>query len=126
MRRQIIRLVPWITGLALAVGVTWIDQAWAYEAWVTNQEDHTVIVIDTETNKVIDTITPGGKKPHNIAFSPDGVHAFIANAASNDVSMVDVKTRKLVATLPAGTKPTVLPSLRMAGSSGWRTRDPTM
>lgn len=81
MKRGFVRLVLWITGLALVAGVTsWVSQAWAYEAWVTNQEDHTVIVIDTETNKVIDTFTPGGKKPHNIAFSPDGAYAFIANA----------------------------------------------
>jgi YVTN family beta-propeller protein len=57
--------------------------------WVTNQEDHTITVIDTETNKVIATITPGGKKPHNVAFSHDGAYAFVANVGTNDVNMIE-------------------------------------
>ena len=126
MGRRVVKLAPWITGLALVVGVTWIGQAHAYEAWVTNQEDHTVTVIDTETNTVIDTITPGGKKPHNVAFSPDGAHAFVANVASNDVNMIETKTRKVIATFPPGSGRMALPLPPMVSSSGWRTRDQTM
>ncbi|MGH2671073.1 MAG: hypothetical protein ACRDH5_18510, partial [bacterium] len=49
-----------VVGLAVlvsAIAFTWIAQGWAYEVWVTNQDDHTVSVIDTQTNKVLDTIT---------------------------------------------------------------------
>jgi YVTN family beta-propeller protein len=60
-----------IAVIAFLTALTSIAQGWAYEVWVTNQDDHTVSIIDTETNKVIATITPGGKKPHNVAFSHD-------------------------------------------------------
>ena len=76
----------------------------AAEVWVTNRGDDTVTVIDTETNKVVDTITPGGKKPHGIVFTPGGAYAFVANVGTNDVNMIETKTRKVVETFPVGTK----------------------
>ncbi|HLC20785.1 MAG TPA: hypothetical protein VJM10_01585, partial [Candidatus Methylomirabilis sp.] len=104
MRRRNGKLVARITGTVIAVGLAWISQGWAFEVWVTNQEDHTVTVIDTQTNTVLDTITPGGKKPHNVAFSPDGAYAFVANVGTNDVNMIETKTRRTIDTFPAGTR----------------------
>ena len=45
MRRRNVKLVARISGIVIAVGLTWIGQGWAFEVWVTNQDDHTVTVI---------------------------------------------------------------------------------
>ncbi|MFQ5802419.1 MAG: YncE family protein, partial [Candidatus Methylomirabilales bacterium] len=75
----------------------------AHEIWVANQGINKVQVIGVTKQKVIAEISVG-KKPHNLAFSPDGKYAYVANVGSNDVSVIETATRKVVATIPAGAK----------------------
>lgn len=62
-------------------------------ALVTNNEDHTVSVIDTETFEITNTIQTG-KGPHGFRISSDDQFAYIANMAENTVSVVNLQTFK--------------------------------
>ena len=51
--------------------------------FVTNERDGTISVIDGSTDKVIDTITTGGR-PRGIRISSDGKRAYVAVSAPFD------------------------------------------
>ena len=55
-------------------------------AYITNQYDNTVSVINTVTNTVTATI-PVGNTPIGIAINPAGTRAFVANSVSGNVSV---------------------------------------
>jgi YVTN family beta-propeller protein len=57
-------------------------------AYITNNIDGTVSVIDTATNMVMTTLTVGSA-PEGVAVTPDGRHAYVANEGSNNVSVID-------------------------------------
>jgi YVTN family beta-propeller protein len=46
-----------------------------------------------------------GKRPWNLALSPDGSRLYTANGVSNDVSVVDTRSGKVLRTIAAGTGP---------------------
>ncbi|MDD9377218.1 hypothetical protein M8Z33_11130 [Streptomyces sp. ZAF1911] len=56
-------------------------------AYVTNQGEDSMSVIDTSTNKVTDTISVAG--PTRIALTPDGRHAWITQYCCGTVSVID-------------------------------------
>ena len=79
---------------------------WMY---VTNQLENTVSVIDTTTNKVIDTNpnTPDeidpirvGDGPTGIAYDPVNKRMYVTNGARVSVSVIDTTTNKVVDTNP--------------------------
>jgi YVTN family beta-propeller protein len=76
----------------------------AENAYITNEGDNTVSVIDTKTDKVIRTI-PVGSEPYGVAASRDGRKVYVANSASNTVSVINTATNKVRATIPVGTGP---------------------
>ncbi len=55
----------------------------------------TVSVIDTVTNRVIDTVEVGGN-PSAVAITPDGLRAYVANQRSGTVSVIDTATNEIV------------------------------
>ena len=63
-----------------------------------------VVVIDTETNKVVGTITdtPG---VHGFALAPELGRGFSSNGQENKVSVVDLKTLKTLEKVPTGANP---------------------
>jgi YVTN family beta-propeller protein len=87
-----------------------------YFAYVVNQTDATVSVIDTATNTVVATV-PVGSNPQSVAVTPDGTYAYVVNSASNtspfcpfgsnpgSVSVVSTLTNTVVATIPLGDAP---------------------
>ncbi|MBI5198847.1 MAG: YncE family protein [Nitrospirae bacterium] len=74
--------------------------AHAGEVYVTNQQDNSVSIIDTDTKKVLETVKIDGWFPHNIVFTPDGLEAWIANLGSANVSILDTIKRNTKLTLP--------------------------
>ncbi|MGN6253590.1 MAG: beta-propeller fold lactonase family protein [Solirubrobacterales bacterium] len=74
-------------------------------AYVANDENNTVVVIDTATRQVVGAPIPVGEDPINIAFTPDGSRAYVTNDESNDVSVIDTAARQVVATIPVGEEP---------------------
>jgi YVTN family beta-propeller protein len=63
-----------------------------------------VVVIDTQTNKVVGDIpdTPG---VHGVAIAADLGKGFVSNGRGNTSSMFDVKTLKLIQKIPTGENP---------------------
>jgi YVTN family beta-propeller protein len=72
--------------------------------FVTNGKDGTVSVIDTTTNEIIATI-PVGKRPWNMAITPDGKKLYVANGRSNSVSVIDAIELKTIGEIPVGDTP---------------------
>ncbi len=61
----------------------------------------TAAVLDGATGNVLATI-PTGVQPEDVAFTPEGRHAFITNSGSATVTIVDTRTRTVVSTVEVG------------------------
>ncbi len=63
-----------------------------------------VVVIDTQTNKVVGDIpdTPG---VHGVAIAADLGRGFVSNGRGNNSSIVDLKTLKLIQKVETGENP---------------------
>ncbi len=76
-------------------------------AYIANNGDGTVSVINTNTNKVINTITSGfGSFITGVAASPDGSLVYIINEFSSSVAVVSTALNSVIATIPVGSYPT--------------------
>jgi YVTN family beta-propeller protein len=73
-------------------------------AYVANNGDNTVSVINTATNSVTTTI-PGSDAAEYVVVSPGGAHAYIGYFHGG-VSVVNTATNAVVSTVPAGNVPT--------------------
>jgi YVTN family beta-propeller protein len=67
-------------------------------AYVVNDLNNTVSVIDTSTNTVTATI-PVGKGPFGVVFSPDGTRAYVTNQGDNTISVIDTASNTVLATI---------------------------
>jgi YVTN family beta-propeller protein len=72
--------------------------------YVSNGKDGSVSVIDTATNAVVATV-PVGKRPWNMAITPDGAKLYVANGRSNSVSVIDTAANKVIREIPVGALP---------------------
>jgi YVTN family beta-propeller protein len=63
-----------------------------------------VSAIDTVTNEIIATI-PVGKRPWNMAITPDSKKLYVANGRSNSVSVIDAIELKAIGEIPVGDTP---------------------
>lgn len=73
-------------------------------AYVTNEKDNTVSVIDMDSLEVVDTLEVG-MRPRGITFSRDHSQLYICASDSDAVQVMDMATKKLVANLPSGADP---------------------
>ena len=79
-------------GLVLAAGSAAAATA-GPTAWVSNERDNTVSVLDVGTMSLIDTI-PVGKRPRGIVFSPDYRTLYVCASDDDTVQVLDVASRK--------------------------------
>src|SRR5262245_63598039 len=75
-----------------------------YRAFVTNENDGTISVLDTRSGKVETTVSVG-KRPRGIGFTPDRSQVYVALGEENVIAVVDTKTLQVVKKLPAGSDP---------------------
>ena len=73
-------------------------------AYISNQADDTVSVINTATNTVTRTI-PVGNAPLGVAVSLDGTRVYVANIDDGTVSVIDGATNSIVTTVSVGGQP---------------------
>ena len=82
------------------------------KAYVVNQGDSSVSVINTATNTVSTTITTGiGYSPYDVAISPDGLHAYVTDAdpdltnpivLESRVTIIDTASDSVATSIPLG------------------------
>lgn len=85
--------------LALASG-----QAMAATAWVSNEKDNNLSLIDLQTLEVTETL-PVGQRPRGLLLSHDHKLLYICASDSDRVQVMDVATRKIIKELPSGKDP---------------------
>ncbi|MGB8900431.1 MAG: beta-propeller fold lactonase family protein [Methylocella sp.] len=90
--------------LAMGLGLMARPAEAAPFAYVVNNGNNTVSVIDTAGNTVVTTI-PVGLNPEWLAVTPDGTHVYVTNGSSNDVSVIRTATNTVVKTIPVGSGP---------------------
>ena len=72
--------------------------------FVIAQEGNALLVIDTQTNKVIDKIAVG-ENPHSVIIKNDGNTAFVSNQWADNIFEIDLSLSKVVDTLKTGSGP---------------------
>lgn len=81
--------------------------ALAYTAFVTNEKDNSVSVIDTEKMEVTKTFKVG-QRPRGVILSKDAKWLIVCTSDENLIQVYDTKTYELVKTLPSGPDPELL------------------
>ena len=78
-------------------------------AYVTNEKDDNISVIDIEQQKVIREIAVG-QRPRGIIFNHDQSLAYICASDSDRIQILDLATEEIVGELPSGEDPEILPT----------------
>ena len=77
---------------------------WANKAFVSNERDNTISVIDTDSWEVIHQFN-GGNRPRGITLSPDGTKLYVCASDDNLVRVFDTETYEELPSLPSGPDP---------------------
>jgi len=76
----------------------------AYTAYVTNERDDTMSVIDLDQMKTVKTV-PVGQRPRGITITKDGSEILICASDDDTIQIVDTKTLRIIGNLPSGPDP---------------------
>lgn len=90
----------------LALLELWVSSPFAYaqaRAYVTNNGDNTVSIIDISSNSVVDTVRVGSG-PEGVAITPDGTRAYVANDGGA-VWVLDTSNNAVLAKVTVGGDP---------------------
>lgn len=79
-------------------------QALQGTAWVANEADNSITVIDAATNAVVTTLI-GIEGPHNIQVAPDGASVWAVSGHEALAVMIDPATYRVHGTVPTGEEP---------------------
>ena len=90
--------------LLLFVSILYSSSADASKAYITNEKDNTLSVIDINKRKVIKTVDIG-QRPRGITMTKDGKLLLICASDDDRVEVRDAKTLKLKYHLPSGPDP---------------------
>jgi YVTN family beta-propeller protein len=72
--------------------------------YVVAQESNSLLVVDAESNKVINKINVG-LEPHSVILSKDGQKAYVSNEWADNVSVINLSESKVTDTLKTGNGP---------------------
>ena len=104
MRRPLFHralIYPSLLSGALALASS---HAMAATAWVSNEKDNSLSLIDMQTLEVTETL-PVGQRPRGLLLSHDSKLLYICASDSDRVQVMDVATRKIIKELPSGKDP---------------------
>jgi YVTN family beta-propeller protein len=99
-RCRVSMLVSVLLGLLFALPLS----ASTARVYVTNSAGNTIDVVDSATNKVVQTIK-GIEVPHGVNFSPDGKKVYISNEAEAVLDVVDRETGQIIKAIPLSGHP---------------------
>lgn len=74
------------------------------ELWVGQNADGKITIIDTATNKIIDSVQTGGV-PIRVKFTPDGKRVLVSSAQSGELIVLDALARKEIKRIAVGEVP---------------------
>ena len=89
-----------LTTLALLLSLP----ALADTAFVTNERDNTISVVDLNAMKTVKTV-PVGQRPRGITLTKDGKYILVCASDDDTIQMIDTKTLRIVGDLPSGPDP---------------------
>jgi YVTN family beta-propeller protein len=72
--------------------------------YVVAQESNAILVVDTESKKVLNKISVGNQ-PHSVILSKDGRKAYVSNQWSDNVFVIDLSAARVTDTLKTGNGP---------------------
>lgn len=78
--------------------------AFAEMAYVSNEKDDTISIIDLDTMEVTETLEVG-ERPRGILFSKDYSKLYICASDSDTVQVMDLATKQIIKELPSGEDP---------------------
>lgn len=78
-----------------------------WQAYVSNNDDNSISIIDTATQLVTHT-TAVGTQPRAIAITPDGSQIYTANSGSGTVSAINAATNLVSASVTVGNQPSCI------------------
>jgi PQQ-dependent catabolism-associated beta-propeller protein len=81
-----------------------MSDASAYLAYISNEKDNTVSVVDLDKLEVVRTY-PVGQRPRGITMTNDGKYVLLCASDDDAVQVIDAKTDQVVKTLPSGPDP---------------------
>lgn len=93
--------LPFIHGASTGATASTQIQTLAYVASTCNGK---VLVFDTTTNTIVDTVSVG-IAPFFVAVSPDAKRVYVSNRGSHTVSVIDAATREVVSTIATAQVP---------------------
>src|ERR1700755_2608559 len=76
----------------------------AYTAYVTNERDNSISVIDLDQMKTVKTV-PVGQRPRGITITKDGAEILVCASDNTTIQIIDTKTLRIIGTLPSGPDP---------------------
>src|SRR5690606_8384166 len=95
------------TPLAATLGsalLLFAGQALAATAYVSNEKDNSISVIDLDSLEVTASLEVGAR-PRGLALSSDNKLLYICASDSDTVQVMDLATRKFIKELPSGADP---------------------
>ncbi len=72
--------------------------------YIVAEEANTLLLVDTEKNKVIHKIRVGNR-PHTVILDKEEKYAYVSNQWADNLSVIDLKKRSVVDTLKTGNGP---------------------
>ena len=61
-----------------------------------------IMIINTATNTVVNSINSGFEGPFGIAFAPSGTYAYVTNSGSNSISIINTATNTVISSITSG------------------------
>ena len=84
--------------------IAYSSQASAYTAYVSNERDNTISVVDLDQMKTVKTI-PVGQRPRGITMTKDGRQILVCASDDDTIQIIDTATLRVVGDLPSGPDP---------------------
>ena len=78
------------------------------KAYICNEGDGTVSIVDVSTNTVFPETIAVGDTPDAVAFTPDGTIAYVCNYGDSSISVIDPSTNAVTGTIHGVDHPTSL------------------
>lgn len=93
-----------LTFVLSLLAVTGAAAAPTHRAFITNEKDNTLSVIDTRTNTLVKTFDIG-VQPRGIGLAPDGSEVYVALGDANSIAVVDPQSLKILRQIDSGRDP---------------------